>query len=362
MKEIISKRQGIILIISFILGSSVVMGVGQKSGRDFWISVIIAYLMAVPMVIVYSRILSLYPGKDIFEVAPSILGSVLGKIINISYIWYTFHFAELVTREFAEFLNVVGLPNTPFIVSLPIIAVLAIWMVKSGIEVLGRWIEIFFILIIGINAFILVLLLPEVDINNILPIMEDGIIPVVKSSFPIFAFPFTEIAVFLGVLSSLDSSSSYFNVYFKGLSLGAIILLVITLINFLVVGENFYNEIYFPLYFAARRVNIGTFIQRLEILVSIIYMITCLVQISVCLLVACKGVSKFFGHKDYRFIVFPVALLMINVSYLDFDSIMEYFEWTDNVYHYYALPFQLIIPLILWITAEYKNKKNKSLG
>jgi len=31
-------------------------------------------------------------------------------------------------------------------------------------------------------------------------------------------------------------------------------------------------------------------------------------------------------------------------------------EWANKIYPYYAIPFQIFIPVIVWITAEIKSK------
>jgi hypothetical protein len=32
------------------------------------------------------------------------------------------------------------------------------------------------------------------------------------------------------------------------------------------------------------------------------------------------------------------------------------FKWFDDIYPYYVIPFQIIIPIIVWITAEIKTR------
>ena len=116
---------------------------------------------------------------------------------------------------------------------------------------------------------------------------------------------------------------------------------------------------YFPSYVAISRVNIGNFLQRLEISVTIVFILSGFIKISICLLAATKGVSKLFGCKDYRFLVTPVGLLMVNLAYLVYDSIMEMFEWAQEIWPYYAFPFQVVLPLIILIAVEVKARLQK---
>ena len=103
-------------------------------------------------------------------------------------------------------------------------------------------------------------------------------------------------------------------------------------------------------------INIGNFIQRLDIITAIIYLIGIYIQTSVFLLGTCKGIEKLFGLTDYRFIVLPVTLLLINLSSYEVNSVMKYFDFGTNTWPFYVLPFNVLLPLIIWITAEIKVK------
>ena len=78
---------------------------------------------------------------------------------------------------------------------------------------------------------------------------------------------------------------------------------------------------------------------------------------SICLLFVCKGIEKMFKLKDYRTIVIQTGLLMIYFSYIIYDNSMTMKYWAFKVYPIYAFPFQVILPIMIWITAEVKVRK-----
>jgi hypothetical protein len=49
-------------------------------------------------------------------------------------------------------------------------------------------------------------------------------------------------------------------------------------------------------------------------------------------------------------------MLMMAFCEIVYTNITEMFEWF-NIYRFYAIPFQIILPLLLWILAEIKAKK-----
>jgi spore germination protein KB len=147
-KEIISQRQGIIIMILFIFGSTLALGTGSEAKNDAWIAIILGIVFSVPVMLMYSRLLSAYPGKDIFDILNIVFGKFLGRAICILYIWFPFHLGALVIRNFGEFINAVALPETPKIVPMIILAGLSAWVAKQGIDTLSRCAGFFVIIVI----------------------------------------------------------------------------------------------------------------------------------------------------------------------------------------------------------------------
>ena len=146
--EAISERQGIILIILFILGNSLLNGSGIQAKQDAWIAIIIAILWSIILLLMFSRILSLYPGKDLFDILQIVLGKFLGKIIDVVMICFAFYPGTLVLRDLAEFTNTLVFPDTPVVLPMIFFTILVIWSLKEGIEVLGRSSEFFIWIVI----------------------------------------------------------------------------------------------------------------------------------------------------------------------------------------------------------------------
>ncbi len=138
-KEVISNKQGICLIILFITGSTFVVGIGSKAENDSWLAIILSTLFAFPILMIYARLLSLFPQKDLFDILEIIFGKFIGKFISILYIWFSLHLGTLVLRNFGEFIGTISLSKTPMIIPMIFIIFLSTWIIKGGIELLGRW-------------------------------------------------------------------------------------------------------------------------------------------------------------------------------------------------------------------------------
>ncbi|MCX7921970.1 MAG: endospore germination permease [Clostridia bacterium] len=357
-KEQITDKEAICTLIIFIMGSTLILGVGGEAKNDAWIAGILGIVMAIPIILVYSRILSLFPGKDLYEILSITLGKILGKVIAVLYIWYAFHLGALVIRNFGEFVNIVAMPETPIFVPMICLGLVGIIAVRSGVEVIGRLSAYMLPAILFIIAVVQILVIPRFDPSHIKPILANGLGPVLKGGFSLFSFPFAETVLFIGVFFSLKTKKSSYKVYFFATIFAGAIIVFITLRNIAVLG-GLLGNLHFPSHVAVSRISIGEFLQRIEVAVAIVFVFGVFIKSSVCLFVACKGIGRLFNLNDYRTIVIQTGLLMIYFSYTVYDSAMEMRYWAFKVYAYYAFPFQVIIPILLLVAAEIKVRKRK---
>lgn len=353
-KEIITNKQGISIVVLFIIGSATVLSPGGEAKQDVWIAVLLAVLMALPAIFIYARILSIFPGKDLFDILNEVFGKILGKIVALTFIWYAFHLGALVIRNFSEFIRVVSLPRTPQLIIVVFIGLICIWAVKAGVEVIGRWAGFFLPIILIFIAGTVTLSLTQADINNMKPILYNGFQPVIESGFSTFSFPFAETVVFMMFFCSVKDKFKTYKVYTLGIVGGAAILSVIYIRNILVLGVETLSTLYFPSYSAVSMVEIGTFLERIEIIVAVIFLLAGIVKIGICLYAASNGIAKVFNFDGYRVLAAPIGFLMMGLSCFIYTNTMEMFEWASKIYPYYAAPFQIILPVVILIASEIK--------
>ncbi len=360
--EIISDRQGIYMIAMFITGSFMVMSIGDETRQDIWIVILMAMAISIPIILIYSFLLKLHPGKNLFEIFIDTYGKIAGKIFCLLYCWYAFHLGALVIRNFSEFVSTISFPETPQPVIAVFIGLLCIWIVKAGIEVMGRWSSFVFPLV-AINIAITVALSAiNADMINLRPVLYNGIKTILPGTFTVFAFPFAESIIFTMIFDSLKDIKKCFRVMLIGTLIGCIFMLLITVRNIAVLGVEYSIDLYFPSYVAVRTINIGEIVQRFEVVVAITFILGGFVKISTCLYAAVKGFSKILNIDNYRPVSAPIGFLMMNLSCMLYSSLSEMFDWAINIYQYYALPFQVIIPIVTLIVAKIKvGLKNKKL-
>jgi len=355
--ETISERQAIILIIMFILGSSLLKGSGGPAKQDAWIAIIIAILWSIILFLMFSRILSLYPGKDLFDILQIVMGKFIGKFVSILMIWFAFHTGTLIFGNIFDYTEITVLDHTPVAIPMIFFAILIIWSLKEGIEVLGRWCEFFIWIVIIIFLIILLLTTPLTNINRLKPILNNGFTPVLKGAFLSFTYPFGQTIILTMVFSNISKIKNYKKTFIVGLLVGGGFILGATISTTLILGSVSNSRLYFPGPTAVSLISIGQLFERLEMLVAIQFLVCIFTKISICTFAVCNGISKVFGFKDYKFIATPVVLLMFNFAFFICKSSMELASWITNIYPYYSFGFEVIIPLVIFIVVEIKNRK-----
>lgn len=355
-REVISNRQGITMMVMFIMGSTLLLGVGSDARQDVWLSIIIASIWAIPVMAIYARLLSLFPGKNLYEILHAIFGRFLGNGIALFFIWFSFYLGTLVLRNFSEFIKVVAFPETPAFIPVMLMGILCIWVVKEGLEALGRLSQLAIIFPMCITIAVVALSMTKANYDNLRPVLYNGIGPVLNNAF---SFPFAETVLFITIFSLDKEKNNSYRIYYFALAIGGFFVTLIDVRNVLVLGTDFIEQLYFPSYIAVSLINIGSFLQRIEVTVAVVFLFAGFVKISVCLLSVCKGVGSLFKIGDYRQIAAPMGLLMMTTSGFVYKNIMEMQEWASKVYRYYAFPFQVILPVIIWIAAEIKVRHGK---
>ncbi|MCT4563085.1 MAG: endospore germination permease [Maledivibacter sp.] len=356
-KEVISDKQGIYLVIILLVGSSSIMVMGIQAGKDAWLAVLLGIAISFPITLIYARLHFIFLGKDLFDILEICFGKIIGKGICLLYVWFTLHHAALILENVGTFINTVSLYRTPIVIPTIVIAIMAMWAVKKGIKVMCEWIVFFLpIIVILLGAFVF-LLIPRMRINNVLPVMNNGIIPIIYGGISVFTFPFAETYVFTMIFTRFDNKKSPYKIHITGLLIGGFMMYTIALTNLLVLSVNTVSTVYYPTYLAATRVKIFNVLQRFEVIIGIVLVLGAFMKISIFLFASCKGVAKTFGFREYGFIALPMGLMSINATYFQNDSIMEIFEFAEGIWPYYSSVFQVILPCIIWIAAEIRKKQ-----
>ena len=358
--EKISDRQ-ISAVTALVIISGILMSGGSdRSMQNAWIAAAIAVAAMVPVYLVYSRIVSLFPGKGLFEIIIHITGKYFGKALIFVMSLYAFYVGAMGMRIFSEFNQVVSMPETSQMLTLIVFGAVCLYLVKKGVPSLGAFANIALPLIVFMIVLINLLSVGEWKLHHTMPLMHNVDGDFFQDILITSVFPLGEAVFVCALFGFKKDKGKTGKIFLKGLCLGGLLLVLETFRCIMVLGANTISLLYYPSYTATGIINIMDFFTRVEVTVSTSFFVAQIVKTSLCIYVFCSGIGKVVEASDYKSLTAPAVFTMISLAFILFENTVESYEFLD-VYKFYAPVFQLGIPLLIWVLAEIKAYGERKL-
>jgi spore germination protein KB len=353
----ISQRQAGAVAALFLLGNCLIFGVNTASGRDTWIALLAAAALSIPVLCVYARLLSLYPGRGFFEIAETLLGRVLGAVFTVLLIWFALHSAAYLMRSVMEFIFVNVLPSPPFMLFTGAFALTGVYLLRRGSEAVGKWAVVGFALTVLCVGFGFVFSMREMDFRAFLPVLRRPAGDVLRGAGQIMAFPFLQSVLLLPFLARRNGIKPR-RALLSGLLAASAVMLLIVVQQLALLGEHPMQSALFPSYAASKIIRAGSFLSRLEKMISGYLLVAGLTHLAVCLNAASRGLARLFRIGEPAGLIAPAALCATALSWFVAADLPD-LKAFQGVFPYYAVLFELAIPLILWILAEIRCRARR---
>lgn len=359
-KESVTDKQSIAVIVLYIIGTSSLVIFALEAKKDLWLAIFICYWMAVLMALMIGRLKQLFADQDLFEIFEICFGKILSKAMNAVFIFSAFFLVVLINTFLIHFIRVTALPHTPKVVLDIFITFICIWMVKGGTELISGFAALFLVPALVSIAVMIITLTPQMKFNNLLPPFQENFRQILYGSLSAFIFPLGEIVIFAAFFKKFHSRKSPYQVLLTGLTLGAVVVFAISVSNVMILGINLASDVYYPTFISASRITLGTYLHGFELILSAVFILGAFVKTNVYFTVCCRAIARTFGFQDnYRFIATPVGLLIFCASLFFFEGPLDYTQWLKKDLIPYSIPYIIAIPIITFIVAEFRKKKNR---
>jgi len=357
--HVITGKQTQSIFIMFWLGSIVVSGINPEAKQDTWVSILLAGVLILPLMALYVRIIHLYPGLNLFDILFKVFGKIFGRILSLLIIFYAIQLGSMVMKVFSEFIDIVNMPETPELLTIVFITLFSIWSVKSGAENIGRLAKFTYLILFVSITLTFIIGLKDMKLDNLKPFMQADFKSLLSAAYTFDVLPLGEMVLLLAFFSSVSAKASASKIYVKSLISMIILYLVVTLRNVMVLGVPTALMVVFPSYSSVSVISVGDFFSRVEVLTGINLILAGFIKVCVCLYAASIGLTKVLSIQNQKSTVVPCALLMATLSGMVFSNSTDMLEFI-KVNRIYVIPFQIIIPLMIWIGAEIQTKLNSS--
>ncbi|HEX3030426.1 MAG TPA: endospore germination permease, partial [Clostridia bacterium] len=320
----ISNLQLMFLITSFILGSITFVSFADTiTKHDTWLTIISAYAVSIPFILSYVFLSKKFPGKNLIQINDLIYGPYLGKLISLLYIWFILMLLSLNLKGMADFHVGFVTPETPNLLFLIVCSLVSAYAVRKGIESITRISSAIFAVGALFITISFLMLLGNMDFSNFLPLFQMPLKVYFQGVHIVSAIQFCEIMVFFMVMPSLNSYKSIGKYALLGLTIAALLLIIVSIQNTAVLGIA--SPIYFSdTYQALRMINIGNSLTRMDILFAIGITLVLFVKISVLYYAAVTSTAQLLKMRSFTTLILPIGSIAICLSMILFNSVIEH--------------------------------------
>lgn len=330
----------------------------KYAGNDMWISPIIGSFAGVLTIIISVWLHHLYPGKTVIEFSGEIIGRIPGKLVNFLILFFYLITTGVVVRSYSEFIVTSFLFKTPQIVVISSMVALCAFCVYGGLEVLARIGQLLFPVFLLPILFSVIFLAPDLQMKNIFPILENGLVPPLKGAIPLAGW-FAEFFLIAFLLPFLSDKKKGMKFGLFSVMMAMLSLVVVNLVVLFVLGETTKNKLY-PLMNAARYASVGGFFENMEAVVMTVWIAGAFVKITAFYYVSALGIAQYLNLSDYRPIIWPLGILIVQLSFWGLPNMMYINKFSVRSFPIYSVFIQIIIPLLLLVMAfVWKRKKKK---
>ena len=356
--EAITNKQAGILAIIFVMTNSFSVLYGVNAGQDLWISYLLATVAAGLLWLLMSGMMNAYPEMNFFTLLDRLLGKFLGRTVSVVLLLFAFLSLTTSVINFGKFTQLTALSKTPQIILPALIILIAVWVLHSGIEVLARCGSLLIFFIAFVFLYFLLFGVEFVELENLTPVMEDGLFPVVHSSIMVFVHQFGQSVLLLALYHNIKRKDSH---HPKGIAAGVLIggaaVTLIALSTLATLGQAETASEFYPVFTVLSIRNVGGFIQHMEILTSLVMAFFVFFRIALGLYFICSALTHLFNLPDYRSSLLPMGLLILSATQLLFWNAMDLRATMESDLSLrIAFPLLFILPVILAIIARARRK------
>lgn len=357
-KEVISGRQLILLIFTFLTANATIYVpafVTKNAGRDGWLPILIGGFAGILIIFAVTAIGQRFPDKTLIEYSETILGKWAGKIVGLIFILFFLYLNSIIVREMTATIHGTLLPKTSAESITIIIFIACAYSAKKGLEPIARA-NVLTLLMIYIAIFtVLFLLLKDINTKQLVPFLSRGILPVLQDSITAAGW-FGDVICIAFLIPFINKPKEVRLHSIIGVVWAAITLAFMTALCITLFGAKLTSILTFPTLEAVRYININDYIQRLEIVFLIPWMISNYIKTCFFYYISVLIISKSFKIEKTKTLVLPIGLVIFTLSLALFKN-NEDMSAISIVFGFYALPISLGIPVFLLIVELVKNKR-----
>lgn len=349
----ITARQFTILTTFFTIGSAILVipsNIAAIAKQDAWIASLIGVGCGLCITLLYNALTLLFPNMNLIQMMEKAFGKWPGKVLSLLITIILIFLAPRVLYYVGSFLTTQIMPETPIQAVNILFAVVIVRGVKLGLEALARTAELMFPWFMLIYISLVILIPSRIELENVQPVLERGMGPIWPAVLSFLATVFLPQFLMLMIHGpNTNQPEKARKAFLVGSLIGGLVIALIVALSILVFGPEIISQSAFPSYMIAQKINIGNFLQRIEVVMAIMWFISLFFRFALYLYFMALSIAYIFNLKDYRPLVLPLGLIQVALSTIIYPNTayQQYFD--SHIWVTYFLIFGLLLPLLLFI-------------
>ncbi|TKI71973.1 spore gernimation protein [Lysinibacillus mangiferihumi] len=357
--QVISARQFTIIVTFYAIGTSFLILPGTIVGevkQDAWISSILAVLISLVIVKIFIATGNISSNMSLVEINRKVLGVWIGNVVSLTFVFFTFMTAGELLYFVSDFMNTSIMHDMSAYSFSILFGLIIILGCSLGLETFSRSAEILFPLFFIFFILFIFLISPQIRIEDIQPVLEDGPKPIlygVLLFISFFSLPMVSLLMIFPV--SLRDKKEARKGFYIGTIVGGVVLIIIVTLCILVLNPNNTAHSRYPGYDLAKLITIGNFIERIEVIMAFMWIVTIFFKTLIYYYASVIGLGQILKIKNYRVLNLPLGFTLILLSYFIHPDILHSDIYNKGPWIPFVATYGLLLPLLLLVVAKIRK-------
>lgn len=352
----ISGLQISFMIIMFEIGSVPLFHLGAKAKQNSWLAIAVGAAAGLLLLLLFLHLQKCLPERKLTGLLQYGFGRIAGCVIGTLYSCYFAYESMRNVRDIGEMTALTLLRATPQSITMLIFLLIACYAAWKGAETIFRLPEILLpsLMFCYFLLIALFIILKRADLRWLSPVAEGGLLPIVRAALPdLISFPFGQMIVFLMVWPLWNGNGVPFRNTLWAYAGVSLFLVVMNALNVAVLGPSLAANSILPLLESVRTLVQLKFIERLDILVTIMIFIGLMIKILLYLYCAVEIMTN-LTQVSVKWWIMILGTLIYASSFLE-RNYTQHIAIGLGPSLKVDILFQIVIPVVLAVSVTLRQ-------
>ena len=329
----------------------------MDAGKSGYLSPVWSVLLLIPLVYAILLLIRSFPGLNLYEVMVQLGGRVLAKLVIFLYMLWTLLLLSAKLNIYALTLQFTLMPKTGNGLFMQVMLILVFYALYKGGKAVFRFSELSLGPVFLVIAIFCVCALAKVRTDYLLPVTILNLADTITASRHVLAAGGNIItALFFADRLEIYLSGRQVKKLWTGAASFIILSLIVTILTFGITGASLAAKLPFPFYITVKSISFFNILERFEVIVTLICMLSDYAAICVMFLVLSRLIRWLFALSQERFLFVPLAVVVYYLSFFTSSTQFEHDFLYRNVIVNLNMVFQYFLPMFFGFICLFKRK------